>query len=146
MSKIITSNKRAYYEYTILEKHIAGLQLFGSEVKSIRNNNVSISESYCFIQDGEAFIKGMHIAEFKESGCHNNHQPLRDRKLLMKKKEISNLFEDLSQKGLTLIPLALIFSNGLVKLEIGLCRGKKLHDKRNAIKEKDIKRDLERNT
>lgn len=145
--KTITSNKRAFFDYTIIETHIAGIKLQGSEVKSIRDNNVSINEAYCFIQDDEIYVKGMHIPEYKQSGYLANHKPIRDRKLLMKKKEILKLFENLSQKGLTLIPLKLIFSDfGFIKLEIGLAKGRKNYDKRESIKEKDIKRDIERNT
>jgi SsrA-binding protein len=144
--KKICSNKKAFFEYNILEKHTAGIQLQGSEVKSIRASKVSIAEAYCFISEGEIFIKGMHIAEHKEGGKHYNHPPLRDKKLLMKKKEINKLFENVSQKGLTIIPLEVIISNtGFIKVEIGLGKGKKLYDKRESIKQKDIKRDLERN-
>lgn len=144
--KSITKNKRAYFEYEILEKHIAGIQLRGSEVKSIRASKVSIVEAYCFIMNGEIFIKGMHVTEHKEGGKHNNHIPLRDRKLLMKKKEIFRLQENISQKGLTIVPLEIMLSNtGFIKLEIGLARGKHLYDKRNSIKEKDLKREMERN-
>ena len=146
MSKKICVNKKAYFEYNILEKHIAGIQLQGSEVKSIRAGKVSIVEAYCFISEGELFIKGMHITEHKEGGKHYNHLPLRDKKLLMKKKEILKLDANLSQKGLTIVPLEVIISNtGFVKIEIGLGKGKHLYDKRQSIKDKDIKRDLERN-
>ncbi len=144
--KLITKNKRAYHEYIILDKYTAGIQLKGSEVKSIRLSNVSIVEAYCFITNGEMFIKGMHITEFKEAGTHNQHLPLRDRKLLLKKKEILKLHEQISQKGLTIVPLSIILSNtGFVKLEIGLAKGKNLYDKRNSLREKDAKRELEKN-
>jgi SsrA-binding protein len=144
--KSITKNKKAYFEYQILEKHIAGIQLQGSEVKSIRAGKVSIAEAYCFITNGEMFIKGMHVTEYKEGGKHNNHVPVRDRKLLLKKKEILKLAENISQKGLTIVPLEIILSNtGFIKLEIGLAKGKNLYDKRNSIKDKDLKRELERN-
>lgn len=142
----ITKNKKGYFEYSILEKYIAGIKLQGSEVKSIRSGKVSISEAYCFISNGEIFIKGMNISEYKQGGTHNNHQPLRDRKLLMNKKEIIKLNENISQKGLTIVPLDLILTNtGFIKLEIGLAKGKNLYDKRHSIKEKDIKREMERN-
>lgn len=145
--KSISKNKKAYFEYNILEKYTAGIQLQGSEVKSIKANKVSINEAYCFIKDGEIFIKGMHVTEHKEGGKHNNHVPVRDRKLLMKKKEILALGEKISQKGLTIVPLEIIISNtGFVKLEIGLAKGKNLYDKRTSIKEKDLKRELERNS
>ena len=145
--KSIAKNKRAYFEYYILDKFTAGIKLQGSEVKSVRNSKVSIVEAYCFISNGELFIKGMHIAEHKEGGKHNNHQPLRDRKLLMKKKEIIKLDESVAQKGLTIVPIEVFISDtGFIKVEIGLAKGKHLYDKRNSIKEKDLKRDLERNT
>jgi SsrA-binding protein len=145
MSKKICVNKKAYFEYSILEKNSAGIKLQGSEVKSIRGGKVSISEAYCYILDGEIFIKGMHISEYTEGGKHYNHQPLRDKKLLMKKKEIAKLDKSLGEKGLTIIPLELIITDkGLIKLEIGLAKGKHLYDKRQSIKEKDIKRDIER--
>jgi SsrA-binding protein len=143
--KIISKNKKAYFEYHILEKSVAGMQLQGSEVKSIREGKVSIAEAYCFIQDGELFIKGMHIAEYTEGGKHYNHKPLRDKKLLMKKKEILKLDKSLGEKGLTIMPLEVIITDtGLIKLEIGLAKGKHLYDKRQSIKDKDIKRDMER--
>lgn len=144
--KSITKNKKAYFEYNILDKHTAGIKLQGSEVKSVRKGKVSIVEAYCFISNGELFIKGMHIAEHKEGGKYNNHQPLRDRKLLMKKKEIIKLDESVAQKGLTIVPLEVFISDtGFIKMEIGLARGKNLYDKRNSIKEKDLKRDMDRN-
>lgn len=141
--KIVTKNKRAFFEYNILSKYIAGIKLQGSEVKSIRLFNVSIVEAYCFIQNGEMFIKGMHINEFKESGTHNNHLPTRERKLLLKKKEILKLHEQISQKGLTIIPLAIILTpTGFIKLEIGLAKGKNLYDKRQNLKLKTIEKEL----
>lgn len=144
--KSIVKNKKAYFEFQILEKHIAGIQLKGSEVKSIRAGKVSITEAYCFIKDGEIFIKGMHVTEHKEGGKHNNHVPVRDRKLLMKKKEIFKLSEKTAQKGLTLAPLEILISDtGFVKLEVGLAKGKNLYDKRQTIKDRDIKREIERN-
>ena len=144
--KSITKNKKAYFEYQILDKYTAGIKLQGSEVKSIRGGKVSIIEAYCFIANDEIFIKGMHVTEHKEGGIHNNHIPVRDRKLLMKKKEIIKLRENISQKGLTIVPLEIILTNtGFIKLEIGLAKGKNLYDKRNTLKEKDLKRELERN-
>jgi SsrA-binding protein len=144
--KSISKNKKAYFEYQILDKFIAGIKLQGSEVKSIRNGKVSIVEAYCFItNDCEIFIKGMNITEHKEGGKHNNHQPLRDRKLLMKKNEIIKLNENVAQKGLTIVPLEVLISDtGLVKIEIGLARGKHLYDKRESIKLKDLKREMDR--
>lgn len=144
--KKICANKRAYFEYTILDKYTAGIQLQGSEVKSIKASKVSIVEAYCFITNGEIFIKGMHVTEHKQGGTHNNHQPVRDRKLLMKKKEILKLHEKMSQKGLTIVPLEIILtSTGFVKLEIGLAKGKNLYDKKQSIKLKDLDRELKQN-
>jgi SsrA-binding protein len=143
--KKICANKKAYFEYQILDKHTAGIKLQGSEVKSIRGGKVSIVEAYCFIANDEIFIKGMYITEHKEGGKYNNHIPVRDRKLLMKKKEIVKLREQISQKGLTIVPLEVILTKtGFIKLEIGLAKGKNLHDKRESIKEKDLKRELDR--
>jgi SsrA-binding protein len=145
--KSITKNKRAYFEYEILEKHTAGIQLQGSEVKSVKASKVSIVEAYCYIKNDEMYIKGMHITQHKEGGKHNNHIEVRDRKLLMHKKEIIKLQENVAQKGLTIIPLDIILSDtGFVKVQIGLAKGKNLYDKRNSIKEKDLKRELERNS
>lgn len=141
----ITKNKRAYYDYEIIDIYTAGIVLLGSEVKSIRNKEVSIKEAYCHIDGGEMFIKGMHIAQFKESGIYQNHEPLRTRKLLLNKKEIIKLEEKASQKGLTIIPLKIIINKkGLIKMDIGLGKGKKNFDKRESIKAKDIERDNKR--
>lgn len=144
--KSIIKNKKAYFEFSILEKYTAGIKLQGSEVKSIKNGKVSITEAYCIISNGEVFIKGMHISEHKEGGKFNNHQPVRDRKLLLNKAEIIKLEQKSSQKGLTIVPLEIILSKtGFVKVEIGLAKGKKLYDKRDSIKERDLKREVERN-
>lgn len=144
--KSIAKNKKAYFEYFILDKFTAGIKLVGSEVKSIRTGKVSIVEAYCYINNGEIFIKGMHVSEHKEGGKYNNHQPIRDRKLLMNKKEIIKLSENISQKGLTIVPLEVMLSStGFIKVEIGLAKGKHLYDKRNTLKENDLKRETERN-
>lgn len=141
----IVKNKKAYFEYHILEEYVAGIQLVGSEVKSIKNSQVSIAESYCYITENQAFIKGMNVAEYKQSGKFTNHEPTRERRLLLNKKEIIKIEAELAQKGLTLIPLGIFTTaTGLIKMKIGLARGKKLYDKRQSIKEKDIKRDLDR--
>jgi SsrA-binding protein len=146
MSKLIVKNKRGYFEYEILKKEVAGIQLVGSEVKSIKSGNVSISEAYCYINNDEIFIKGMHVAEHKEAGTKLNHEPIRNRKLLLKKKEIIGLRENVSVKGFTIIPLSIILSDtGYIKLEIGLGKGKNLYDKSKAIKLRDLDRDLKRN-
>jgi SsrA-binding protein len=141
--KVITKNRRAYFEYTILDKYIAGIQLKGSEVKSIRLNNVNMTEAHCFIQEGEMFIKNMHVSEHKQGGIHNNHTPIRDRKLLLKKKEIFTLNDKVKQKGLTLVPLAILLSpTGYIKIEIGLAKGKNTYDKKVSIKLRDLDRDM----
>lgn len=146
MSKLITKNRKAFHEYFIIEQFVAGIQLKGSEVKSIKANTVNMSESYCLIEDNEIFIKNMHISEHISGGSFNNHEPLRDRKLLLKKKEITGLYEKVKQKSLTIVPLAIILSNtGFIKLEIGLCKGKKTHDKSKAIKLRDLDRELRQN-
>lgn len=140
---IIVKNKKAYFEYEIIQKITAGIKLIGSEVKSIRANKVSISESYCYIKNGEIFIKGMHISEYKQSGKYDNHDPIRERKLLLNKLEIIKLNDSLEQKGLTIVPLSVIINDhGLVKLEIGLAKGKKIQDKRQTIKKRDLEREL----
>ena len=142
----VVRNKKAFFDYNILEKINCGIVLVGSEVKSIKNGNVELKGSYCYIDNGEVFIKGMNISEHKQGGKENNHEPLRDRKLLLKKKEIKNLEESLGQNGLTLIPLEVfVTKTGLIKVEIGLGRGKNSVDKKQSLKEKDLKRELERN-
>jgi SsrA-binding protein len=143
--EVIVKNKKSSYEYEFIEQITAGIKLFGSEIKSIRNHKVSISESYVYIKNGEVYIKGMHISEYKQSGIHTNHEPTRLRKLLLNKREILKLDDSIQQKGLTIVPISVIINNkGLVKIEIALCRGKKIHDKRNDLKDKDIKREVDR--
>jgi SsrA-binding protein len=139
---IVVRNKKASYEYEFIETLTAGIKLIGSEVKSIKSNKVSISEAYCYIKNGEVFIKGMNITEYKESGIHTNHEPTRVRKLLLNKSEIIKLDSLIQTKGLTIIPVSVILKNGLVKVEIALGRGKKLHDKRESIKKRDLEREL----
>ena len=137
-------NKKARFEYSIMETFNAGIQLTGTEIKSIRDAKVSITEAYCHFKDSELFISGMHIAEY-DPGSYNNHDPSRVRKLLLNRTELNKLEKKLKNKGLTIVPLRLyINENGLAKLEIALAQGKKLHDKRDSLKEKDIKRDIER--
>jgi SsrA-binding protein len=137
-------NKRAGFEYELLDKYIAGIQLKGTEIKSIREGKVNLQDGYCYFSGGEAFVKGVSISAY-DQGTHYNHEPDRERKLLLKKSEISRLAAKVEEKGLALIPLRLFINDrGYAKMEIGLGRGKKLHDKRNSIKEKDIKRELNR--
>ena len=143
-NKINIKNKRAYYEYEILEKFVAGFQLLGTEIKSIRAGKASIAEAYCYIKNKELFIKSMHIAEY-DPASYNNHEPLRERKLLLNRNELNKLEKKLKNQGLTIIPLSVfINNNGYAKIQIALAQGKKIHDKRHSIKEKDIKRDLDR--
>jgi len=137
----ITQNRKATFEYFILEKFIAGIQLSGTEVKSIRDNKASISEAYCHIVNNEIFIKNMHISEYRQIK-YTNHDPLRDRKLLLNRKEINKLSKAIKEKGLTIVPLALkINDNGFIKIEIGLAKGKKSYDKRNSLKLKDLEKE-----
>lgn len=144
--KKIVSNRRAFYEYEILEEYTCGIKLQGSEVKSIKNNKISITEAYCFIDDkNEVYLKGANVTPHEQGGKHYNHVPVRDRKLLMKKKEIIKLKEKIGEKGLTLVPLSVIISDtGFIKVEIGLGKGKKLYQKKESIKVKDIERDIKR--
>ena len=130
--KVIAQNKKAYHDYFVDEKYEAGISLFGTEVKSVRAGTVNLKDSYCEIKNGEIFAVGVHISPY-EKGNIFNREPLRDKKLLMHKKEILKLHGLVSQKGFTLVPLSLYFSGSRVKMEIGLCRGKKLYDKRDDI-------------
>lgn len=142
---VINKNKEAYFHYEVLEVLTAGIVLSGSEVKSVINKKVSIKEGYCFIKDGEIFIKNMHISEYDKIGKYNNHNPTRDRKLLLNKREILKLKEQIAQKGLTIVPVSVLLSKtGFIKLEIGLCRGKKTYDKKNTIKLRDLDRELKK--
>jgi len=131
------TNRKARYEYHIIKEYTAGIQLFGSEVKSIRNNDASISESFAYISDGEAFIKGMHIGQLK--GSSRAHEELRDKKLLLNRKEILNIAKNLTERGVTLVPIEIFDLEGKIKLKIAIAKGKKLYDKKEAIKERDIK-------
>ena len=141
--KIIAQNKKAYHDYFVDEKYEAGIALFGTEVKSIRAGTVNLKDSYCTIRGGELFALGIHISPY-EKGNIFNREPLREKKLLMHKKEILKLFNLVGQKGYTLVPLALYFSGSHVKVEVGLCRGKKLYDKRETDAKKEASREMER--
>ncbi|MDD6345209.1 MAG: SsrA-binding protein SmpB [Oscillospiraceae bacterium] len=142
--KTITDNRKARHEYFILESFEAGIELVGTEVKSIRNGSVNLKDSWCSIDNGEIFIKGMHISPY-EKGNIFNRDPLRVRKLLMHKREINKLFGSVKQDGLTIIPLSLYFKDSRVKVQIGLCKGKKLYDKREDSAKRDAKREIDRN-
>ena len=142
-TKQIAANRKAYHDYFVDDKYEAGISLVGTEVKSLRAGQVNLKDSYCSIKDGELFANGIHISPY-EKGNIFNRDPRRTRKLLMHKKEILKLFALTSQKGYTLIPLSLYFKDSKVKVEVGLCRGKKLYDKRDAEAEKQANRDSER--
>jgi SsrA-binding protein len=143
-NQINIKNKKAKFEYEFLEKFTAGLQLFGTEIKSIRAGKASIMEGYCFVNNGEVFIKNMYIAEY-EQASYNNHEPRRDRKLLLNRTEIDKLVKKKKDVGLTIIPLSLFINGkGFAKLDIALAKGKKIHDKRHDLKAKDDKRSMDR--
>ena len=141
--KLITDNRKARFDYEILEKYEAGLVLTGSEIKSIREGAVNLKDSYIAFRQGEAFLQNSHISEYKASS-YNNHEPERLRKLLLHKSEISKIMGKVQEKSLSCIPLKLYFKKGRVKVEIGLGRGKKSHDKRQSIKKKESDRELAR--
>lgn len=137
-------NRKASFEFEFLDKYIAGIILKGTEIKSIREGKASLTEAFCFFKKGELFIKQMHIAPYVLAS-HYNHEAVRDRKLLLSKKELDKLESKFEEKGLSIIPVRLFINDrGLAKMEIALGRGKKIHDKRQNIKEKDAKRDLDR--
>ena len=142
--KIICTNRAASHEYFILEKIEAGIVLEGSEVKSLRLGNVNLKDSFCLVYNGELIIKNMHIAVYDKSGAFNVRDARRDRKLLLHKNEIIRLKQDVEKKGLTLIPLKLYFKQALIKMELGLCKGKHTYDKKRSLMEKDISREKER--
>ena len=140
---IVATNRKAYHEYHILEQFEAGLQLKGSEVKSIREGKASLKQSYVLIRKGEAWLKGSHIASYSHTGFEG-HEPVRDRKLLLHKREIQKINSKLAEKGLTAVPTKLYFKGGYIKLEFGLAKGKKLYDKRDSKKKRDVERDIKR--
>ncbi|MEY2596534.1 MAG: hypothetical protein RL634_1980 [Bacteroidota bacterium] len=137
-------NRSASYEYFIEEKFDAGMILTGTEVKAIRDGRVSFNDSYCLIDRGELYVKGLHISPY-EYGSYANHNPTRERKLLLKKKELGKIQQKLKEKGYTIIPLSIYFNErGYAKMKIGLGKGKKLHDKRESIKERETQREIKR--
>jgi SsrA-binding protein len=139
------NNRQALHEYFIDAKYEAGMVLLGTEVKSLRDGKASFNDSYCVLNKGEVWVKSLHIAQYSH-GTVNNHDPLRDRKLLLQKREIKKIEAKLKEKGYTLIPLKIFFnSKGLAKIEIGLARGKKLFDKRETLKKKEATREMQRN-
>lgn len=141
--KIIATNRKARHNYFILDRFEAGIALLGTEIKSVRARQVSIAEAYVRIENNEAWLMDAHIAPYQQAGFFN-HEPARSRKLLLHKKEISRLSENVSKKGVTIIPLQLYLKNGIAKVEIAVARGKKLYDKRQSIKKRDIQREIDR--
>lgn len=141
--EIIAKNRKAYFQYEILEKIEAGVVLTGTEIKSIRNRDVSINESFAHLNNGEIFVYEMHVGQYKQ-GNRQNHEPKRVRKLLLHKREIAKIAGKIKQKGYTMIPLSLYFKEGVVKVELALVRGKTKIDKREDIKKRDIDREIQR--
>ena len=141
--KQVANNKKAYHDFFILEKFEAGVELFGTEVKSIRQGGVNLKDSYCMVKDGELFARGMHISPYEKGNIYNR-DPMRPKRLLMHKREITRLYGRVKQDGLALVPLSVYFKDSRVKLELGLARGKKLHDKREAEAAKTSEREMDR--
>ena len=141
--KVAAQNKKAYHDYFVLEEYEAGIELFGTEIKSIRQGKLNLKDSWCNIVDGEIFVNGMHISPY-DHGNIFNRDPMRVRKLLMHKREINKLFGTVKQDGLSLIPLSVYFKKGRAKVKVGLCKGKKLYYKRDAAARKDAARNIER--
>lgn len=137
-------NRQAYYDYFIEDKYDAGMVLTGTEVKSLRAGRASFNDSYCYFHRGEMWIKSLHIAEYSH-GTSSNHDPLRERKLLLNKKELSKIESKIKEKGITVVPLRIYFSDkGIAKMELGLGKGKKLYDKRETIKQRDNEREMKK--
>ena len=141
--KPISQNKKAYHDYFIEDKYEAGIELFGTEVKSIRAGNVNLKDSFCTVKDGQMFAHGLHISPY-EKGNIFNRDPMRPKRLLMHRKEINRLHAKIQQDGLTLVPLSIYLKDSLVKVELGLARGKKLYDKRDSAAERDARREIDR--
>ena len=141
--KTVAQNRKAFHEYFVEERFEAGISLSGTEVKSIRQGKLNLKDSYCTVKNGELFVRGMHISPYEQGNIFNK-DPMRDRRLLMHKREIMRLYGRVKQDGMALIPLSVYFSGPLVKVELGLCKGKKLHDKRDAAAERDAKRVMDR--
>lgn len=141
--KTIVTNRKALHDYFIIDRYEAGIVLKGTEVKSLRQGKANLQDNYVIVKKGELWLIGMHISPF-EKGNINNHEPKRDRKLLLHKREIRRLSGKIAEKGLTLIPLKVYFKNNIVKIELGLARGKKFYDKREAIKKRETERQIRR--
>ncbi len=142
-TKLIAPNKKARHDYFVMETYEAGIELFGTEVKSIRRGQVNLKDSYCYVDKGELFVSGMHISPYEQGNIFNK-DPMRIRKLLMHKKEINKLLGLVTQQGHTLVPLSMYFRGSRVKIEVGLCKGKKLYDKRDSEAVRQSGRDIER--
>ena len=142
--KQVAQNKKAYHEFFILEKFEAGIELFGTEVKSVRAGTINLKDAFCMVKDGELFVRGLHISPY-EKGNIFNREPMRPKRLLMHKREIMRLYGRIKQDGLALIPLSVYFKDSRVKVEIGLCKGKKIHDKRESEANRDANREMEKN-
>lgn len=143
-TKIHFKNKKAYHKYEILDKFLAGIRLLGTEIKSIRTGKVNFTDAYCSVKDDEVWLIGLHIAEYRMGTC-NNHEPKRQRKLLLNKREIKKIEKTVTEKGLTIVPLSVFINEkGLAKVEIAVAKGKKIFDKRESIKERDSKIVLDR--
>ena len=143
-ARVQIKNKRAEFDYEVLDRYTAGLVITGTEVKSIRAGKASLVDTFCYINNGEVWVKNMYVAEY-DFGSYNNHNTRRERKLLLQKKEIRQLQEETKAPGFTLVPLKLFFDeNGRVKMQLGLCRGKKEYDKRQSLREKDDRREMDR--
>lgn len=141
--KIVTTNRKAFHDYTIIEKYVAGIVLTGTEIKSIRKNAINLKDSFCKIEDGEIYLYKCHISPY-EQGNRFNHDAERTRKLLLTKKEILKMHTKVKQDNYTIVPLEIFLTHGFAKIEIGLAKGKKLHDKRDDIAKKDLKREMDR--
>lgn len=141
--RTISLNRKAFHDYFVEETYEAGIELVGTEVKSLRQGTVNIKDSYCSIDEGELFVIGMHISPYEKGNIYNK-DPLRKRKLLMHKKEIIKLFSLVSKQGYSLVPISLYFKNSRIKMSVGLCKGKKLYDKREDIAKRDAKRNIDR--
>lgn len=142
--KVVADNRQARFRYEILETYEAGIELKGTEVKSIREGRVNLRDGYALVRNGEAWLLNVHVSPYQSSSLYFNHDPVRTRKLLLHKQEISKLVGKVEQQGLTLVPLKMYLKRGLVKVTLGLCKGKKLHDKRETIKRRQDQREMAR--
>jgi SsrA-binding protein len=142
--KVVATNRKARHEYFILDTYEAGIELLGSEIKSVRAGRVSLAEAYVRVENGQAWLMDAHVAPYEQAGLYFNHEPRRPRRLLLHRSEIEDLYDDVRQKGVTIVPLRVYLKHGLAKVEIAVAKGKKLYDKRAALAERDAKREIER--